>query len=438
MRASLKVPILDDLAPDGFSYGGHYIVEFDPPSPWYETSLTIAALALKQGMKTEYHVFQHFPAEAIEALSGLGIDAGKSQKEGLLKIVDAYTETTKFVARAKGKRDWKSIPGNPLDLRGDVPFFKKWMKAHLSEKQKRWIHIDDNSGIFLQYNDERVFLDIWRTVHLPATRAAEFVHFLAFPKGVGSDTFFTKFEALCDGIIDVKSEQDADQIAHFIRIRMLRGKACDTRWHRLQLLDHGEVALVGVSPRRGSRRLAAIMYTDLAGYAALAQSNESLSLRVLNTHRQLLRPIFSKHDGRVVKTLGDGFLVEFASALDAVKCAYDIQGAVREFNLSGAREDRIHLRVGIHLGDVIESGDDILGDAVNVASRIERFATDGGISLTQPVYDQVWNKFELSIKSLGRKRLKHVSNPVEVYRVVLPWERSYRRAGPGTKSSRPV
>ena len=434
MRASLKVPILDDLAPDGFSYGGHYIVEFDPSSPWYETSLSIAASALKKGMKTEYHVFQHFPTESIEALSGLGIDAKKLEKEGLLKIWDSYTETVEFEVGPKAKQRQKSDRGKPLDLSGDAAFFAKWLKhGRYPAKLRGWIHLDDNSGIFLQYNDEKSFLDIWRTVHLPGTRAREIVHFLAFPKGVGSDTFFTKFEALCDGIIDIKSEQEADQIAHFIRIRMLRGKACDTRWHRLQLLDHGEVALVGVSPQRGSRRLGAIMYTDLAGYTALAQRNESLSLRVLDTHRQLLRPIFSKYSGREVKTLGDGFLVEFASALDAVKCAYDIQGEIREFNLSCAKELRIHLRVGIHLGDVIESGDDILGDAVNVASRIERFATSGGISLTQPVYDQVRNKFELSIKRLGKKHLKHVNDPVEVYRVVFPWERTYRRALPRTK-----
>ena len=434
MRASAKVPILDELAPDGFSYGGHYIVEFDPPSPWYETSLTIAALALKQGMKTEYHVFQHFPAEAMEALSGFGIDAKKLEKEGLLKIWDSYTETVEFEVGPKAKQRRKSDRGRPLDLSGDAAFFSKLLKhGRYPAELRGWIHLDDNSGIFLQYNDEKTFLDVWRTVHLPGTRAREIVHFLAFPKGVGSDTFFTKFEALCDGIIDVKSEEEADQIAHYIRIRMLRGKACDTRWHRLQLLDRGEVALAGVSPQRGSRRLAAIMYTDLARYAALAQRNESLSLRVLNTHRQLLRPIFSKYNGREVKTLGDGFLVEFASALDAVKCAYDIQREVRDFNLSCAREARIHLRVGIHLGEVIESGEDILGDAVNVASRIERLATDGGISLTQPVYEQVRNKFELSIKSLGRKHLKHIRDPVEVYRVRLPWEHANRRAGLRTR-----
>jgi len=428
MRSSLKVPLLDDLAPDGFSYGGHYIVEFDSTSPWYETSLTIVASALKRGMKAQYHIFQHFPREVVEALSGLGVDAEGLQKQGLLKIVDAYTDTTRFVASTKAKRDWKTVAGNPLDLREDVGYFTKWMKSGISETEKRWIHFDDNSGIFLQFNEESTFLDIWRTVHLPGTRALEMAHFLAFPKGVGSETFFTKFEALCDGIVDLKSQQEDDRIDHYIRVRMLHGKTWDARWHRLRLLGHSEVALADASPPLRPRRLVAIMYTDLAGYATLAQEDEPASLQVLDTHRHVLRAAFAQHSGREIKTLGDGFLVEFDSALDAVKCAYDIQGQIREINRSRAAKDRIRLRVGIHLGDVIESEGDILGDAVNVASRVESWASNGGISLTQQVYDQVRNKFELPIRSLGKKRLKHIRSPVEIYHVVLPWEHGKPRS----------
>ena len=172
----------------------------------------------------------------------------------------------------------------------------------------------------------------------------------------------------------------------------------------------------------GERRLAAIMFTDMIGYTALGQRNEPLSLVLVEEQRKLIRPILSRHNGREVKTMGDSFLVDFRNALDAVRCAYDIQRATREFNISLPAEKRIHLRVGVHLGDVVESPGDISGDAVNVASRIEPLAEDGGVCITRQVYDHVLNKFELPLMSLGPKALKNVSALVEVYKMVMPWE----------------
>ena len=172
----------------------------------------------------------------------------------------------------------------------------------------------------------------------------------------------------------------------------------------------------------GERHLAAIMFTDMVGYTALGQRDESLSLALVEEQRGLIRPILLRHCGREVKTIGDAFLVEFPNALDAVRCAYDIQRAAREFNISMPVEKRIHLRVGLHLGDVVESQGDISGDAVNVASRIQPLAEDGGVCLTRQVYDQVQSKLALQLLSIGPKSLKNVSNPVEVYKVVMPWE----------------
>ncbi|HET7404606.1 MAG TPA: adenylate/guanylate cyclase domain-containing protein [Candidatus Bathyarchaeia archaeon] len=173
----------------------------------------------------------------------------------------------------------------------------------------------------------------------------------------------------------------------------------------------------------GQRRLAAIMYTDMVGYTAIGQRNESLSLSLVDEQRRMVRPILTKHNGREVKTMGDAFLVEFPSSLDAVRSAYDIQRSAREYNISVPEENRIHLRVGIHLGDVVESQGDISGDAVNVASRIEALAEDGGVCITRQVHDQVANKFELRFDRLGSKTLKNVASPVEVYKMTLPWER---------------
>lgn len=173
------------------------------------------------------------------------------------------------------------------------------------------------------------------------------------------------------------------------------------------------------------------MYTDMVGYTALGQRNESLSLALVEEQRKLTRPILNRHNGREVKTIGDAFLIEFPSALDSARCAYDIQRAIREFNISLPEDRRVHLRIGVHLGDVVESEGDISGDAVNVASRIEALAEDGGVCLTRQVYDHVQNKFELPLASLGSKFLKNVSMPLEVYKMVLPW--SEKRTMPSTQ-----
>ncbi len=170
------------------------------------------------------------------------------------------------------------------------------------------------------------------------------------------------------------------------------------------------------------RRLAAIMFTDMVGYTALGQRNELLSLALVEEQRKLLRPIFGRHSGREVKTMGDAFLVEFPSALEAVRCAYDIQRATREFNISLPDDRRVHLRIGVHLGDIAEFKGDVSGDAVNVASRIEPLAEDGGVCISRQVYDNVQGKFELPLVSLGAKLLKNVALPLEVYKMAMPWD----------------
>ena len=182
------------------------------------------------------------------------------------------------------------------------------------------------------------------------------------------------------------------------------------------------------------RRLVAIMFTDVVGYTAMGQRNESLSLALVDEQRKMIRPILNRHNGKEVKTMGDAFLIDFPSALDAVRCAYDIQRAVREFNIALPLDRRLHLRIGLHLGDVVESAGDISGDAVNVASRIEPLAEDGGVCLTRQVYDHVQNKFEVPFASLGSRSLSGVSVPFEVFRMVMPWEAE--RTPPPTQLNR--
>ncbi len=162
------------------------------------------------------------------------------------------------------------------------------------------------------------------------------------------------------------------------------------------------------------------MFTDMVGYSALAQRDETLALRLLETHRELLRPIFQAHSGREVKTIGDAFLVEFSSALQASECAVAIQRKLSDHNGRPGAE-RIELRIGVHLGDVIDQSGDLLGDAVNIASRIEPLAEASGICISGPVFDQVRNKIPYPCTQLEHAFLKNIDTPISVYSVDLPW-----------------
>jgi len=166
------------------------------------------------------------------------------------------------------------------------------------------------------------------------------------------------------------------------------------------------------------------MFTDMVGYSALTQSNESLAMEVLAKHNELLRPLFKAFRGKEVKTIGDSFLIEFESALEATRCAFEVQSAVHAYNLTAEEGRRMLLRVGIHLGDIIHEGSDVFGDAVNIASRIEPLAEPGGICVSAQVRDQVSNKFDHPLLSLGEKVLKNISGPLVVYKVEMPWEGS--------------
>jgi TolB-like protein/class 3 adenylate cyclase len=172
----------------------------------------------------------------------------------------------------------------------------------------------------------------------------------------------------------------------------------------------------------GTRRLAAIMFTDLAGFTRLAQRDEETALRLRREHQGLLRPLFAEHRGREVKTMGDGFLVEFSSAVESVRCAVAIQRAMAQRNVGSPPDQRILLRVGVHIGDVVEEDGDILGDAVNVASRIEPLAEPGGICVSGSVFEQVRNKLSVPFERLEARTLKNVDHPVDLYRVVLSGE----------------
>src|SRR5262245_45308841 len=167
------------------------------------------------------------------------------------------------------------------------------------------------------------------------------------------------------------------------------------------------------------RKLTAIMFTDMVGYSALAQRNEALALELLEEHRCLLRPIFPQFNGREVETAGDAFLVEFASALEAARCAVEIQRFLSERNQVQPAERHIRLRIGIHVGDVVHKDGKVMGDAVNIAARIEPLADQGGICVTRAVFEQIENKVPQKLIPLSKPELKNISANVEVYKLVL-------------------
>lgn len=170
-----------------------------------------------------------------------------------------------------------------------------------------------------------------------------------------------------------------------------------------------------------ARRLAAIVFTDITGYASLTHRDERAALRLLREQEELFLPVLEVHRGRRVKSIGDGLLIEFPNALDAVECSMELQQRVTERNARPGLQP-LRLRVGIHLGDVQEVESDIYGDAVNIASRIEPLASPEGVCISEPVYVQVRNKVPYGLQTLGPKTLKGIDEPVEVYRV-LPVDR---------------
>ncbi|HPR62953.1 MAG TPA: adenylate/guanylate cyclase domain-containing protein [Thermoanaerobaculia bacterium] len=184
---------------------------------------------------------------------------------------------------------------------------------------------------------------------------------------------------------------------------------------------------------RPSRKLAAIMFTDLVGYSSLTEKDESKSMVLLEEHRAIVRSALNEFRGREIRTMGDGFLVEFGSSVDAVECAVAIQTRLHDRNREEKLENRIILRIGIHAGDVIYQGDDLHGTTVNVAARIEPLAPPAGIVITKQVRDQITKILNLPMDSLGLQKLKNIETPIELYSITLPWLVEPSRSGPGTR-----
>jgi TolB-like protein/class 3 adenylate cyclase/Flp pilus assembly protein TadD len=176
--------------------------------------------------------------------------------------------------------------------------------------------------------------------------------------------------------------------------------------------------MVEVQPSRVGRRLSAIAVADVAGYSRLMGLDEMGTAGILREHRAVSDALVAKHGGRIVKTTGDGFLLEFPSVVDAVECAVAVQAVMAERNAGVPPDQRMLFRIGINLGDILVEGDDILGDGVNIAARLEGIAEPGGICISASAYDQVRGKVAIEFADLGERSLKNIARPVRAYAVV--------------------
>lgn len=177
-----------------------------------------------------------------------------------------------------------------------------------------------------------------------------------------------------------------------------------------------------------TRKLAAIMFTDMVGFSRRMGVDEARMLGVLAVHNQIIQQAIAEHHGHVIKTLGDAFLVDFPSVVHAVQCAQRIQAQLRTYNSEKDKAEQIHLRIGIHLGDIVQQNGDVLGDGVNIASRLQTLAEPDTICISQAVYREVEKKIPLgTVMSLGRPKLKNIAQRFPVYILLFEQSRGLRQ-----------
>ena len=169
---------------------------------------------------------------------------------------------------------------------------------------------------------------------------------------------------------------------------------------------------------RFQRKLAAILAADVVGYSRLMEADEEATVSTLSTYREIIEGMIASHRGRVFGVAGDSVIAEFASPVEAVRCAVDIQRDLEVHNVDLREDRRMRLRIGVNLGDVMVEGDNLLGDGVYIAARLETLAEPGGISLARSVFDQVKKQLDLGYENLGEHEVKNIAEPVQVYRVL--------------------
>jgi KaiC/GvpD/RAD55 family RecA-like ATPase len=240
--ARIGVPFLDSLSPGGFGRGRILLMEFQPHSLWYEASYTIASQAIRAGIRTDYHVFQHVPEDALGALSRLGTRVDRARREGLLRLLDSYTIQSGL--RRPSRQEPYGFASLSLRL-------SEWKKGALGvlrdSEEKDILHIDDNDSLLATANSEEEILDFFQSRAFAAARAKgiTFLHGLA--TGIHSERFYHRIEAFVDGIVDFEAWDRGGQVDQVVRVRVLRGTSSDSRWRQLSVSRTGEVRIRGVT-----------------------------------------------------------------------------------------------------------------------------------------------------------------------------------------------
>jgi KaiC/GvpD/RAD55 family RecA-like ATPase len=231
----MDFPLFRAVAPHGFRFGCALLIEFAPDSLWYEVSLTLTTQALRQGLGTEYHCLINAPDKIREKMAKFGLDVQRLERDDAIRIIDDYTAQVGLrkpdASRETSLRvaDWSILAAQK-------------MKSG-SESDRRRVHIDDNTSILSRYNKESEIIDYWRTRLIPLSSRLEQVMLHSLVKGVHSEAFINQLESWHDGIVDVRSVEGERGLEHFIRIRMMRGEECDSKWQRLRLLENQEVTV---------------------------------------------------------------------------------------------------------------------------------------------------------------------------------------------------
>ncbi len=192
------------------------------------------------------------------------------------------------------------------------------------------------------------------------------------------------------------------------------------------------------SSKNPKRQLTAIMFTDIVGYSKAMGANEAAMVKKLNIHNEIMRNQIVRNRGTVIKTIGDAFMVRFRSAENGVQCAMDCQKGIADYNKGKPEGDQFHIRIGLHMGEVIHTGTDVFGEGVNIAARIEPKADPDGICVSDVVANAVRNKVPAHFMSIGRQPMKNIANPPELFKVFAIEETAAQKAKPGAGAAAPA
>lgn len=248
MTTSVPIPILGELAPGGFRYGTFHVVEFDPDSLWYESSITIAAKVLRDRIKTEYVAVGRPPSEVRDALGRFGIDPEKLEDRGLLRITDLYTNTT-ILTPEKQRFFPTSFPQIGVDA-------KQWMlkvqaeyaeriRNGIPEAEKRWLLINEDSYATRRYLSDDFLEDFAMTAYRPWFSAREMLVINSGPRGIMTESQLRRWESRNDGVIDFGVREVNGKLVQSVRVRKMKGMQCDSNWHVLSITHDGEVSIAG-------------------------------------------------------------------------------------------------------------------------------------------------------------------------------------------------